>query len=262
MLGVLPALGAEGAADVARDHADLVLGDLEDVGGERVAHAVRVLHVGVERVAVLARVVGPERAARLHVLRVHARDHVAALDDAGGLRERRVRGRLVPGLVEVADVVGALVPYRRAADRFRRQRHGGQGLVVDLDQLRRVLGLRERLRDDESDRITDVARTTLHEPVMRWRPHRRAVRTLALERHLHRAERGDVRAREDSEDTGCFQRGARVDGPNARVRVHRADDDRVRLAGEIDVVVKAALAPNEPGVLEALDALPDPELAH
>src|SRR5207245_11627585 len=82
VLGILPALGAEGAAHVADDHADRVLGHAEDAGGQRVAHAVGILHVGVERVAALARIPGAQRAARLQVLRVHARAHAAAADDA------------------------------------------------------------------------------------------------------------------------------------------------------------------------------------
>src|SRR3989441_5868576 len=37
VLGILPPLRPERAADVARDHADLMLGDLQDVRRERVA---------------------------------------------------------------------------------------------------------------------------------------------------------------------------------------------------------------------------------
>ena len=84
VLGVLPALGAEAAADIAGDHPDAALRDLEDAGRERLPHAVRVLHVGVERVALLARVPHAERAARLHEMRVDPADHVAALDDMRG----------------------------------------------------------------------------------------------------------------------------------------------------------------------------------
>src|SRR5205809_1067449 len=50
VLGILPALGPEPAPDVARDDADLVLGDLEDHARQGVAHAMGILHVGVERV--------------------------------------------------------------------------------------------------------------------------------------------------------------------------------------------------------------------
>src|SRR5262249_38494240 len=75
VLGILPTLGAEAAADVAGDDAHLMLGDLEDVAGERRPDAVWVLHVRVERVAILAGIVDAERAPRLQVLRMHAADH-------------------------------------------------------------------------------------------------------------------------------------------------------------------------------------------
>ena len=57
MLDILPALGAEATADVARDHPHLALGHLEDVLRQHVAHAMGILHVGVERHAVLAGIV-------------------------------------------------------------------------------------------------------------------------------------------------------------------------------------------------------------
>ena len=57
VLRVLPALGPEAAPDVAGDDADLVLGDLEDVGRQRGPHAVGVLHVRIEGVTVLAGVI-------------------------------------------------------------------------------------------------------------------------------------------------------------------------------------------------------------
>ena len=74
MLGILPALGAEGAADVSRDDADPLLGDVEDATGQHLADPMRVLDVRMERVAILAGVVDAEGAARLHVLGVHPAD--------------------------------------------------------------------------------------------------------------------------------------------------------------------------------------------
>jgi hypothetical protein len=44
--------------------------------------------------------------------------------------------------------------------------------------------------------------------------------------------------------------------------VELPDEDRVGLAGEIDVVVESPLAPHEARVLEALDRLADAELLH
>ena len=264
MLGILPALGAEGAADVAHDHADGVLRHLEDVGGQRVAHAVGILHVGVERVAPLAGIPRAERAARLHVLRVDARDDVAPLDHARRRSEGCLGGDGVACLVEVRDVVGALVPDRGPAGGGRRGgRHRGQRRVVDHQALGGVLGLSQRLGHDHGDGIAHVARAPARQGLVRRREHRRAVGALALERHLHRAEVvAEVVTGEDGEDAGDLERGLRVDAGDARVGVQRADDDRVGLAQQVHVVVEAALALDEADVLEPLDALTNPELAH
>src|SRR5438132_895911 len=253
-----------GAVDVAGDDPDLVLGNLEDVAGERVADTMRVLDVGVEGVAILVRVIDTERAARLHELGVDPGDHVAAADDAVRLREHPVGRGLVAGLEDVADVVGALVPDRRRPGPcgLRRGRHRGEGLVVDLDEIGRVLGLCARLGDDERDRIADVSRAVAREPAVRAREHRRAVRALALQGHRHRAQALDVGAREHREDPGRAQRRRRLDRADPSVRVHRAHDDRVRLAGHVDVVEVAPAAAQEPDIFDPLDTLSDTVLAH
>src|SRR5262249_13291099 len=51
-------------------------------------------------------------------------------------------------------------------------------------------------------------------------------------------------------------------GAEAGVRVHRAQDDGVCLARDVDVVEVAAAAAQEPDVLDPLDALSDAVLAH
>ena len=114
VLDILPALGAEAAADVLGDHPHLALGHLEDVLRQHVAHAMGILDVGIEGQAILALVVDAERAARLHVLGMHAGDHVAPLDDLGGALDRLVGGGLVAALDVVGDVVRAVVPHRAA----------------------------------------------------------------------------------------------------------------------------------------------------
>src|SRR5438067_12091342 len=70
MLGILPALGAEPAADIAGNDPDLAFRDLENTSGERLPHPARVLDIGVEGEAVLARVPCADRAARLHDTRI------------------------------------------------------------------------------------------------------------------------------------------------------------------------------------------------
>ena len=122
----------------------------------------------------------------------------------------RVEGLIGLGLVaqweHVGDVVGALVPDRRAAGerRFGSVRDGGQRLVVDCDELGRVLGLMEGLRDDERDGIAHIAHAVY---AQRWplrSKHRRAVR--AFSRH------GGFRA---PEAIGSVV-GARADGEHTR----------------------------------------------
>src|SRR5207245_3223213 len=90
VLGVLPALGTEGAADVAGDDPDLVLGNLEDAARERIPDAMRGLDVGVEGVAILVRGVDAEGAARLHEVGVTPCDHVAPSFDALSYRGDRL----------------------------------------------------------------------------------------------------------------------------------------------------------------------------
>ena len=61
---------------------------------------------------------------------------------------------------------------------------------------------------------------------------------------------------------GAATRRRRVDRPDPRMGVRRAHEHRMGLAGQVDVVVEAALAAQQARVLEALDRLADAELAH
>ena len=65
LLGIDEDLGAEAAADVGRDHAQLVLGREADEGRQHQPGHVRVLAGGVEREALLAGVVVADGRARL-----------------------------------------------------------------------------------------------------------------------------------------------------------------------------------------------------
>src|SRR5262249_6324300 len=53
-----------------------------------------------------------------------------------------------------------------------------------------------------------------------------------------------------------------LDRPDARMRVHRPDDDRIALARKVDVVLKASFPAEQALVLEACDGLTDPVLSH
>src|SRR5262249_58599645 len=53
---------------------------------------------------------------------------------------------------------------------------------------------------------------------------------------------------------GGLARGARVDAPDARMRMRAAHERGVGGAGELDVIDVDSLAGDQPGILPALDA--------
>jgi hypothetical protein len=187
MLGILPALSAEPAGDKP----DLAFRDLENTSGERLTHPVGVLHIGVEGEAVLAGVPDVDRTARLHKMRIHPADDVAALDDVLSPGEGRLGRGFVAGLEQVRDVVGALVPYSNLAlRRLRGVGDRGQRFVIDVDQLGGIFRLRQRLGYDEGDLFADIAHRAPREAEKGASEHRRPVRPFALERYAHDAELG------------------------------------------------------------------------
>ncbi len=72
MFRVLPALGAESAANITRDNAQILLRHGEYFLGQQLTNPVRILNVGMQRESVFAFVVRADGASRLHVLGKHA----------------------------------------------------------------------------------------------------------------------------------------------------------------------------------------------
>ncbi len=263
MIDVLPALGAEPAAHVAAHHPHLALRHLEHHVGEHVTYAVRIVHVGIQRVAVLCRFVQTDRAARFHVLRVHAGDHVAALHNVRGARERRLGCRPVAAFGGVGDVVGVFIPQtRRVGFRCcRNVRHRGQGFVLHQHQFGGVLRLRQGLGDHHRDGVADITRTVGHHGGPLRREHRRAVALLA--RHPRLRHRNsvvhEVGAGIDRDHARCGRGRLRIDRADQRVRVRRADEHAPGLPIERLVVLVAALAGEQANILEPADRLADAE---
>ena len=137
-------------------------------------------------------------------------------------------------------------------------------VVVDVDQLGGVLRLRQGVGDDQRDRLADIAHRVLRQAEMGAREHRRPIGALALERDPHRAELGrhQVVAGEDQLYAGRRLRRAQVELADMGVGMRRAQHIRMHLAEQIVVVLKAAIAAQQPLVLEAPHRLPDSELAH
>ena len=85
---------------------------------------------------------------------------------------------------------------------------------------------------------------------------------VGIGRHRTVGERPDavghgVRAGEHREHAGGGARGRRLDAPDVGVRVGRADEARVDLAGDVDVVAVAAVAHEQTRVVLAKDRLAD-----
>ena len=122
----------------------------------------------------------------------------------------------------------------------------------------------EAFGDDKRDRLADKPDAALRQPQMAAREHRRPVGALALKRHAHDAEprRDKIVAGQHEKDSGRRLRSAQVEPADLGMGMRRAQDIGVGLARQVDVVLKAAIAREQPLVLKALDRLPDPELAH
>ena len=259
-------LRAEAAADVRRDHAQLVLRRHADEGRDHEARDVRVLRRVPQRQRVVAGIVIGERGARLDRVRHQAVVDDVELGDVLGARERRLGRLLVAEMPLVDRVVRRDVMDQRRALRLRLRRIGdrGQHLVIDVDLLARVLRLRQGLGDHDRDRVADVVRLVAGDRRMRRHLHRRAV----LRRDRPAADQiadlvgREIGAGQHRDDAGHAFRFGAVDLLDLRVRVRRADEIDVGLARAVDVVGVLALAGDEPVVFLAADCRADPGRAH
>ncbi len=111
VIDILPALGAKAAADIVDHDAHLAFRHLEHIGGQHVTHPVRIIHIRVQRIAILELIEHAQRAARLHELGMHPRDDMAPPDNVFRFRERRVGGGFIAALERVGDVVAVFVPH-------------------------------------------------------------------------------------------------------------------------------------------------------
>ena len=166
LLGVDVELRAEAAADVGGDHADLRLGDAEHEL-QREAQDVRHLRRRPER-DLAGRADLREHATRLDRVRDQPRLEVAPRDDDVGRVDRRldVVGLELPDVALVRPEV--LVHERRAVlERLLDVGDRRERLVVDLDELGRVLRERTALGDDDRDAVALVAGLVDRERVVR-----------------------------------------------------------------------------------------------
>ncbi len=177
-------------------------------------------------------------------------------DDLVRLCERLLRRLRVARLPVVDAVVG--LPFLVVADDGRavlerrlRRRHDRQRLVVDVDQLERVVRDVRVLRDHARDLLALHAHLVGREHGLRVAGERRHPRELVLGEHI---------AGDDHDDARQLHRAGRVDRVDLGMRVRTAQDRHVQHPGQLDVLDVVAPADDEARVLLALDAPPQPAL--
>ena len=235
----ITSLAAEGAADIRDDHVEALLVESEGMAelGQR---AVRVLHRAPHGQPVTVRVVLDDRAAGLDRRRHQPRQPVAPAHDMLGARKR------------VRDVAASARPNGEIAVGRGGVGHGGTRLVVDLDELRRVLGSRDGGRDHGGDRLAHVAHLVLSE------------NRVGLVGQLHAAWSADRKGSDATAQLGRGdhrqQSGGRVRRPDSRdrgVRVVRANEHGVDHPGTVDVVDVASPSAQHARVLAPAQRHPD-----
>ncbi len=254
-------LHAEPAADVGRDHPHL-LGLQAEIGREHVAMAPAALGAGLHGELARGRVPLGDAGARLHGVADDPVVDELQLDHLGRLGERRLDGRLV-AIVPVEGEVARCFGVHLGGTGIQRLGGVGDGrevLVLDLDQLGRVLGLDAVLGHDEGDVVAHIV------DLVRAQDRVLGIRALRAVPVGHRDQAGDHRVQLGSghhqQHAGCGLGRRGVQPRDLRVRGRRAQHVAVRLAREVDVVGVASLAGDEPLVLDPADRLSDPELAH
>ena len=202
----------------------------------------------------LARGAAPfrERRARLHRVRNQPLLDDALLDDEVGLRERRVDVAAADRPVERFVVRNIRMQLRRA--RFVRRHRiddRGQRLVVDVDELERVVRLIRRFGDDDADDVADVADEVARAAAV---CRHLQVRVGQQPRARHRLQRVNFRAGEDGDDAGRALRARRVDACDARVCMRAAQHRGVHHVGQREIVGVGRRARDEPRIFAALEA--------
>ncbi len=249
-------LGAEAAADIGRDDPHLVRRDLEHLAANDVADDVAALAADGERVAI-AIVLGDD-AAGVEIVGdqplIDQRDfHLVCR-----LGEGAARGFLIADGGLESEIARPIRPDLRGAG-FER-RHGAdhvrQRLPVDGDGLGGVFGLGERVGNDEGNGVADVADDIARQNRIR-RHDDRHVGDHA--RRRQRSKIGHVLGCQQQPHAGHRPYFTEVADAESRVRVRRAQHDRVQTSGRREVGDVVSGAAQQRGVLLARQCLAEAE---
>ena len=174
-----------------------------------------------------------------------------------GLGERLVGCLLVADRHIEQDVAGVLGPHLRRAflHRIGDAGHRGQRRPLHLDRLDRVAGVVDRIGNDKGDSIAHMTHLAIGQDRVR-RPGEGIYFQVEQTREI--AEILDVGGRQDRSDAGKAACAARIDG-EFRVRVRRAQHQRMHRRLRRVVIGVAAMAADQCVVLFAKHALTDAE---
>ena len=258
VLGIELAANAEAPAHVVLLEVALVLGHLQE-GGDGLAVQVRQLGGAVDPELAPAAVEVGHGAAGLHGVAGEAVHPELLAAGIFGFRE---------GLVGVADgdVVdagqvgaGVLVDQHLVLERFAHVHHFGKHLVVDVDDVQRVLGEVAAVGHSHGHGLAHVAHHV---------PRQRRLKVLVQPRDLVHADGdggvqlADVLQGEDQNHPRQGLGAFRVDVHDAGVGVGAAEDGGMHHVGQLDVVHVGARAGDEPDVLAPPDGSADVWLRH
>ncbi len=258
-------LHPESAADVADDDAYALLRNFQNRVGELVAESRRSLAAHEHRQTTARVVVGGERRARLdRAVRDALVDEIERDDVLRALERRRCGGGIaVAGLAR--DVVGRLGDDHGCACRGRSDDvdHSRERLIVDLHGVRGVAGFERRRGDHRDDGLADKAHGVDRKRMPRRRRRARAIAALEVGRMGNRLDAGvhEIVSGENARDSWHRGRRADVDMRDARVRMGRAHEARVELAGGRQVVGEPPLAAQQRIILDALHRIAAAEAA-
>jgi hypothetical protein len=245
VLGVVHALGAEAAAHVRRgDHPHPILGQPE-LPGDHPSMPVDHLHRPADRQRLVAPL-GDERA-RLEGMRAPARQADARAHHHRRGAERRLH--VAHALAPLRDHVAAdlLVEDGGAGgQRGLDVHHRGQRLVLDADQIERVVGAVDVVGDHRRHRLPNEAHAAGRERTDLAGHRQRGVG--GVDRHRP-ADRAEVGRHEDAHHAGRAPRGRHVDRSDARVRVRRAQHRGVQAPRHGQIVDERSRPGDQPRIL-------------
>ncbi len=246
---------AEAAADVRTDHPHLVLRYLQHHAAQDLAQTMAALAADRQGQMIALGVVFAHRRAGFHEVGDDARIDHGNFGNRVRLGERRFRRLLVADRHVEQDIAGMagpdlrrILPYRiDDADRRRQRR------PVDLDRLQRVARMLDGVGDDKGDGVADMTNLAVGED--------RIGRAgegvdLEIEQAGKTAEIPDVLRRQDQGDPRQAA-GARGADGEFRMRMRRAQHQRVHRRLRRVIVGIAALAADQRIVFLAQDALTD-----